>query len=402
MFSYIYGGQDRDTVMREARQDIDRALSLSPNSAEALTSAAMYELMFDDSVDASKAINFASRAIEANPNYSVAYHRLGQAYAKQSNYKAGLEAFEKARELDPLSASILNNVARLHRLLGDWKSAKATSLDNMRWNPNQPAGYIAVAVIDFDQGNFASSHSLAKDAQALNPEDPTPNLLLQESYLKAKMFAEAQAVNVNEAVYGGSNINAKTVSHIEAGDIQKARELIAQIEDDNVENTDDSQRAAYLYMMIRDLEKALELYDRILDIRDYESKDADIDNILLLAHASATLKRMNHPKTEVYRQKLKDYFEGQSPQDFERQNELWAGASFMASGDTPEEAYPWIDRMLDLGQADVLLSEIAFDNLRGSEAFKLRENRMNENRDRLRKDLETQRANPKKTWLPFN
>jgi len=402
MFSYIYGGQDRDTVMREARQDIDRALALSPNSAEALTSAAMYELMFDDGVDASKAINFASKAIKANPNYSVAHHRLGQAYAREANYEAGLKAFEKARELDPLSASILNNVARLQRLTGDWKGAKATSLDNMRWNPNQPAGYIAAAVIDFDQGNFANSHSLAKDAQALNPEDPTPNLLLQESYLKARMFAEAQAVNVNEAVYAGSNINAKTIAYIEAGNFQSARDLIVQIEDDNIENTDDSQRAAYLYMMIGDLGKALELYEAILEIREYENKDADIDNILLLAHASATLKRMEHPKTDIFRQKLAVYFEGRSPQDFERQNELWAGASFMASSDTPEEAYPWIDRMLDLGQADVLLSEIAFDSLRGSEAFKLRDARMTENRDKLKDALEAQRANPKKTWLPFN
>jgi len=74
----------------------------------------------------------------------------------------------------------------------------------------------------------------------------------------------------------------------------------------------------------------------------------------------------------------------------------------MANGETPENALPWIDRMLDLGQADVLLSEIAFDSLRGSEAFKLREVRMNENRNRLRDALEAQRANPKKTWLPFN
>lgn len=401
MFSYIYGGQDRETVMREARQNIDRALSLSPNSAEALTSAAMYEIMFDDSVNQAKAIDFATRAIEANPNYSVAYHRLGQAHAKQSDYEKGLEAFKKARELDPLSPSILNNVARLQRLLGDWESAKTTSLDNMRWNPNQPAGYIAVAVIAFDQANFAESHSVAKDAQALNPADPTPNLLLKEIYLNAKMFEQAKAIIVNDAVYPGVNEGALAIEAIETGQTKEVKRLIAAIEDDNLDHTEDLQRAARLYTFIGEVEKALTLYETVLETGEYDEKNADIDNILVLANASAILTRMGHPKAPLYRAKLEQYFIGKTANDFARQNELWAGASYMAMGKNPESAYPWIDRMIDLGQADILLREIAFDNLRGSEAFTQREVRMEKNRSDLRNALLAQRASPKENWLPF-
>lgn len=402
MFSYIYGGQDRETVMREALQNVDRALTLSPNSAEALTSAAMYELMFNDSVDQSKAINFALQAIAANPNYSVAYHRLGQGYAKQSEYKKGLEAFKKARELDPLSASILNNVARLQRLLGDWKSAKATSLDNMRWNPNQPAGYIAVAVIAFDQANYAESHSVAKDAQALNPVDPTPGFLMKEIYLKAKMFAEAEAIVGNDTIYPGLNAGAKAITAIERGRLEDARMLIAEMEDKNSDNLEDSIRAAKLYTLTGNIKEAFALYESILDIGQFDEKDADIDNILTLANVSAVLSRMNHPKASLYKDKLATYFDGKTPDNFERQNELWAGASYVANAGAPEDTYPWIDRMLDLGQADFLLNEISFDSLRGTKAFKLREVRMEKNRSELRDALLAQRSNPKINWLPFD
>jgi TolB-like protein/predicted Zn-dependent protease len=403
MLSYIYGGQERETAQAQALKNIDRALALSSNSAEALSSRAMYAHMFRSGNDVSESIDYAKRAIAANPNYSTAYHRLGQAYATQFDYKESLAAFEKAREFDPLSPTILSSVARLQNLLGDWKAAKATSLDIKKWHPNQPIGYIYLSYFNFTEGNYAEAHSLAKDAQALNPQDTTHPLLLQEIYLKARMFEEALAIKVNEDVFphAGQNAMARAVVALDTGNVDNITTLIDAIEDDNPADVEDLKKAGMLHYLTGNYTAALPLYKTAIDTQNLKEEDADIDNLLFMARAAVILDQKNDQDARGFRNKLGDYFGDASHDDFDRQVELWAGAILAATSVEPQSAFPWLDRMLDLSQVDIVLKEPAFDRLRGTEEFAEMEQRMEENRDRLHTALEQQRANPKPNWLPF-
>lgn len=402
MLSYIYGGQERDTAQTQAIKNIDRALALAPSSAEALSSRAMYAHMFRAGPDdVAESINFAKQATEANPNYSVAYHRLGQAYATQFDYEESLAAFEKAREFDPLSPSILSSIARLQYLLGDWKAAKLTSLDNKKWNPNQPTAYIYLSIFNYAEGNYAEAHSLAKDAQALNPQDTTHPVILQEIYLKAKMFEEALAVKVNEDVFpnAGQNAMVRAIIALDKNNMQNISTLIDAIEDENLNDVEDTKRAGQVHYLMGNYSEALPLYKKAIKTQKLKDTNADIDNLLFMARAAVILEQENDPDAALFRKKVQDYFGTSTYQDYERQRELWAGAVIAATSEMPETAFPWLSRMLDLKQVDMVLREPAFDQLRETQKFSKLETRMETNRSELRKKLLDQLSNPKSSWL---
>ena len=378
MLAWAYGALPKETAKPEARKNIDRALVLSPTSAETLTSAAMYDLMFSESPDSPAAIDYALKAVAANPNYSVAFHRLGQAYAKKGEYGKSLKAFEQARTLDPLSASILNNIARVQRLSGDWKAAKATTLDNIKWNPDQPSGHIALAVFYFDEGDFVNSFTSAKKAQALNPRDPTPPEILKEIYIKAELFDEALSLNDKPEL--------KASIAFEKGQFDTARTLLDQIED--------KREKANLSYMLKDFERAASAYEDVIIEKGYKDLEADTDNLVDFANINFVFGKMGLPKALSFRTRLKAYFGDKDASQFELQNQLWAGAVFKASSPHPKDALPWIDRMISLGQADSVLEGPAFDALRKLPEFKKRQIRMAENRAKLNAAIKVKLTNP--------
>ena len=383
MLAAAYGALTPETAKTEARKNIDRALVLSPNSAETLTSAAMYDHMFSDDPESVAAIDYALKAVATNPNYSVAFHRLGQAYAKRGDYEMSLKAFEQARNLDPLSASILNNIARIQRLTGDWKAAKATTLDNINWNPEQPAGHIALSVFYFDEGDFVNSFTSAKNAEALNPNDPYPPIILKEIFLKAKLYEDALALD--------DSIKMNAVIAVETGDLKKAKALFPELKDP----TD----RAYIAYMMKDLERAASAYENVINNLGYKTLEADTDNLVDFANISFVFGKLGLPKGMIYRERLKNYFGDKSASQFELQNQLWAGAVFKASSQKPKQALPWIDRMISLGQADNLLDGPAFDALGKLPEFKQRQDRMNENRMKLNEAIQAKLAAPNPDWV---
>jgi len=386
MLAFAYGALPRETAKIEARKNIDRALVLSPSSAETLTSAAMYDHMFSESPDSQAAIDYALKAVAANPNYSVAFHRLGQAYAKKGDYEKSLKAFEQARTLDPLSASILNNIARIQRLTGDWKAAKATTLDNIKWNPEQPAGHIALSVFYFYEGDFLNSFLSAKEGQALNPNDPTPPIILKEIFIKAKLFEQALAID--------SGADTEAAIAFEKGELDAARASLPKLQD--------LTQKAYLAFLLKDYERAASAYDKVIMEKSYKTLRADTDNLVDFANISFVFGRLGLPKSTSYRKRLKEYFGDKTADDFDQLNQLWAGAVFKASGSAPENALPWIERMINLGQADNLLEAPVFDGLRKNPEFQAYQARMSENRLSLNKTIQAKLADPEPHWVEID
>lgn len=383
MLAAAYGALPSETAQSEARKNIDRALVLSPNSAETLTSAAMYDHMFSIDPDSFAAIDFALKAVASNPNYSLAFHRLGQAYAKRGEYDKSLKAFEQARTLDPLSASILNNIARIQRLTGDWKAAKATTLDNIKWNPKQPAGHIALSVFYFDEGDFLNSFISAKNAQALNPNDPYPPIILKEIFIKAKLYDEALALD--------DSPKTAALVHLETGNLKAARAELAKVKE--------PADRAYLAYMMGDLERAASNYEDVIAERGYKNLEADTDNLVDFANIGTVFSKLGLPKATSYQDRLKAYFGDRSASQFELQNQLWVGAIYKASGQNPKRALPWIDRMISLGQADSVLEGPAFATLRKLPEFGSRQARMAENRQKLNAEITAKLASPEPNWI---
>ena len=187
-----YAGLDNQEAVRLAEINVERALELAPNSAEALTSAAFLESNKQQS-DLDKSLAYSARAIAANPNYSVAYHRQGLAYNGKGQFALGLEAFQKGLRLDPASEALQSNVAYNQNGLGDFDGARASAEALIRNHPNSSLGYGALARFLSQTGDYERVHRLLKDAQALNSEDLTIQGNLSWFYAEIGLYEQARS-----------------------------------------------------------------------------------------------------------------------------------------------------------------------------------------------------------------
>lgn len=81
-----------------AREHYNRALTVRPNGAEALTGMGNVEI---DRGNASAAVSRFRAALSANPRYSDAYLGLGEAYGNLRNYRQAIESFERYLQVNP-------------------------------------------------------------------------------------------------------------------------------------------------------------------------------------------------------------------------------------------------------------------------------------------------------------
>ncbi len=92
-------------VFPRSRAAAEQALSLEPESGEALTSLGLVSAYHDFQFERASA--FYRQALAANPNYGVAHHWYGLLLVFHGDIEEGAKEIEKARKLDPLNP-ILN------------------------------------------------------------------------------------------------------------------------------------------------------------------------------------------------------------------------------------------------------------------------------------------------------
>src|SRR5215470_10646188 len=88
-----------------AKQAASKAVELDPTSAEAFTALGFATVCHDFDWAVAEAQH--RRAIEINPNYSTGHHWYGFHLAMSGRFNDALEQMLRARELDPLSPSIM-------------------------------------------------------------------------------------------------------------------------------------------------------------------------------------------------------------------------------------------------------------------------------------------------------
>ena len=101
----LFGQRDGPIVAR-IQAEIDRALALDPNLAEAHTAQGYLSWLRWRTEDAVRQLR---RATVLNPNYATAFQFLGRRLLSDGRLDEGEAAMRRATELDPLSHRILDN-----------------------------------------------------------------------------------------------------------------------------------------------------------------------------------------------------------------------------------------------------------------------------------------------------
>ncbi|MFC1778381.1 tetratricopeptide repeat protein, partial [Pseudomonadota bacterium] len=148
---------------------VGRALDIDPNLGEAYVSQGA---LFESLGQREQAEAAYRRAIELSPNYATAYQWYAELIRNTNDrLQESLALFNKAAQLDPLSAIIKQGIAQLYSRMGRYDESEATYRQLLVANPEFSSGMVDMAwnLYGNGEGRLDEAIILTRDAHRVDP-----------------------------------------------------------------------------------------------------------------------------------------------------------------------------------------------------------------------------------------
>jgi len=382
LLMFSYGAMDYEQAIASAKPLVVKALELSPNSAEAL---AVASLLADREGEPEKALGYAEKAVAANSNYAIAYLRKGLALEVLGQLDNALATYEKALELDPLSAFLRSAITSVHFEMGDFDKAREAALENIRWNPDSQFGHSDLGEINFLEGDYSAGHQKFKDAQARDPAQRLRQGDVFSIYLNTGLVDRAREIAVSPY--------QTALVHLLTGDLQKSGDLFDVI-------SDPAEKIRLAYSQ-RDYAKALAFSEPFLEFIYPEGKPVpNSEQAAVAARYAFAFQKVGDARAERFTKLVDEFIGDRQPEDLAFQIDLTVGAALQIIKGNPEGAYAWFNEAFKTGAiAKLNLEEPIFDPVRETAEFKAIIARNDTILARHRLAIEEQLANPDPKWV---
>lgn len=161
----LYGNSSQEVANKQAKQAIDKALSLDDKLAAAYASQGLL-LSASEPLKAEESFK---RAIELNPNYAMAYLWYGAVLQSSGKLKESHDLHLKAFQLDPKSPITASNVAWGYYYMGDEKKAMEIFSQIIVNDPYYPGAYSLAGEILTNHGRLDQATKMYKRALDIDP-----------------------------------------------------------------------------------------------------------------------------------------------------------------------------------------------------------------------------------------
>jgi TolB-like protein/Tfp pilus assembly protein PilF len=140
LFRHWFGNRLNSAQLEEVKSNIDRALTIDPNSPEAYLALGMFYYWGQRDFDS--ALRELDRAVELQPSNSDSLTFLGAIYRRRGEWRRSLAEFKRALELDPRDSSIPTEIGNSYLCLRRWSDAERAFTRALALDPhNINAGY---------------------------------------------------------------------------------------------------------------------------------------------------------------------------------------------------------------------------------------------------------------------
>jgi arylsulfatase A-like enzyme/Tfp pilus assembly protein PilF len=153
---------------RRAAGTIDRALALNPAADDVAALAGAYLTESGQFDKAVKRLEPYVRRPDTDLDVLIAY---GVALASAGRRREALDAFNRARSVDPGNGLPLVNTATVYLMAGDRDRAAAAFTEALAIDPTLSRAHNGLGVIEADRGNLAAALEHWRKAVALDPRD---------------------------------------------------------------------------------------------------------------------------------------------------------------------------------------------------------------------------------------
>jgi len=295
----------KDPSYAEAYAGLSRCIDLGtffnpmsePEAAPKIKAAAMKAVELDDGLgeghtelgdyylvrawDFSAAAQEYKRAIELDPNSSVAHAGYGYYFRALAQMDKALQEMHRARELDPLSLKMANDFAWFVLYSRRYDEAVNELRNVLEMDPNYRRARWGLARAYELKGMYKEAISECLKIPALPNIDPFAKALFKN---RCSLYQKAYPTS------GGEHINRRW--------FESARQEI----NDAINQNDDAYFIATLYAASEADDKALDLLERAYARHDSEllqlKVDPRLDNLRSSPRFQALLRRMKLPERE--------------------------------------------------------------------------------------------------------
>jgi TolB-like protein/cytochrome c-type biogenesis protein CcmH/NrfG len=178
-------------LVEAAREALDRATTLAPDTVETLSALAHY--YYYVLLDYKRAISAFERVLDRAPNHSRAWAGKGFAMRRAGRFEEAIAALERAHSLDPLAIDPMDGVFSTNLFLGNIAQAKAMLEKMKAIAPTNPNTVIAESDLYFYTGDVERS------AAALDLPISDPGPWFYRLRLGAAVYTRDEAV-IEEAL----------------------------------------------------------------------------------------------------------------------------------------------------------------------------------------------------------
>jgi TolB-like protein/DNA-binding winged helix-turn-helix (wHTH) protein/Tfp pilus assembly protein PilF len=189
----------RDTAMPKAKEMALMALKLDDSLADAHTSLAFVEMHYEWKFR--EAEQEFKRAIDLNPNYSIAHHWYAFDLATMGRMDEAVAEVKRARQTDPLSAIINTDVAEILYWARRYDEALLQARATLEMDPNFAHAHRVLERVYAEKHMFPEAIAEGQRAVALSGDDAWMLLELASTYSlagkKTEMRDCLRRVNTN-------------------------------------------------------------------------------------------------------------------------------------------------------------------------------------------------------------
>jgi tetratricopeptide (TPR) repeat protein/DNA-binding winged helix-turn-helix (wHTH) protein len=217
-----------------AKKAAAKSLELDPGLAEAHVAYAWARLSLDHAwADARRGFE---RAIEINPDYGFAYNGYAYLLLSSGDLSAGLEAMQRARDLEPLSLPMNSILSSYYYYAREYERAVELGESALELDPQFPVAHASLGLAQLATGNNQQALKHFEDAARFSGEAP---------------------LMVAHLAYGLA----------ESGETEKARELIKQLSHSNNGGVAPAFHIAIASLALGDRDSAFRWLHRAVDER---------------------------------------------------------------------------------------------------------------------------------------
>ncbi len=219
-------------VYPQARERIEKALEINPNSGEAIIDKNLIDFFYE--LDWTNIYNSIEKGLENYVDASEAYQQLSFFWYGLKEYDASLDALYSALEFDPISTSILNMIGDVQLSAKRYEDSEKTFLSILKMIPNDNSSLENLMYLNSLQGSERKATSYYNKLKKALPNslDFTPRMgyffgkfgMDDEAELYLKYFRDLSKKEPNRVhhnyfaqVYSGRNDWEQTMNYIECG-----------------------------------------------------------------------------------------------------------------------------------------------------------------------------------------